>query len=180
MSGIGTLAARLTQRELLKACGLVVAGGAAAAVTAPRAALAQTLSDPDVTINGSLYVGTPGVANGQIIVTVPDNWSSIYTRTSSGVSRFALNHIASGGWTLYDFGGRDTSNNNKWEAGLSQVAGKVGIGTDQPTEKLDVIGNVKLSGHLTLGAGSVLTLGTGGSVKIGSRTIATENGCVYA
>ena len=53
--------------------------------------------------------------------------------------------------------------------------GSVGIGIDSPTEKLDVVGNIKASGSLTIGGST--TLGDGGpdSVTINGTVITVPN-----
>jgi hypothetical protein len=51
------------------------------------------------------------------------------------------------------------------------IGGKVGIGSTTPTEKLDVVGNIKATGMLTLGSGAtIVTTNVSGNVGIGSAT----------
>ncbi|MFA5184051.1 MAG: hypothetical protein WC456_00830 [Patescibacteria group bacterium] len=77
---------------------------------------------------------------GTIQSDVTEGGSAFIARNSSGVNRFALNTILTGGWTMYDFGG------SAWNAGISQVNGNVGIAKTNPTATLDVTGSINASG----------------------------------
>ena len=75
-----------------------------------------------------------GAVDSKFTVRNLDNNTGIAVLNESNGKRFALNTLASGGFTIYDGGSGD------WTAGLSQRLGRVGIGTTNPTYKLQVVG----------------------------------------
>lgn len=82
--------------------------------------------------------------------------------------------------TLNDYGGglafgvRESGSAGQTESLRITSSSDVGISSSNPQEKLDVVGNVKLSGNLQIGAGATLTAPTNDSleVKVGVGTTA--------
>ncbi|MGZ3770394.1 MAG: tail fiber domain-containing protein [Bdellovibrio sp.] len=124
------------------------------------------------TANQLLYSSANNVVGGLATVN-----SAILTTNSSGVpgwsvlsndnfTQYALLAGRSGGQTLY--GGTAASNNltldstfnaTKGNVLINPSGGNVGIGTTNPSQKLDVNGNINVSGSATVGGSSVWTTG---------------------
>ena len=89
-------------------------------------------------------VGLPDPTGGGVVDSVFtirnfDNNTGLALLNDSQARRFALNTLATGGWTLYDGG------TNRWNRGLTQLNGNLGIGTTSPASPLDVRGAAGLS-----------------------------------
>jgi hypothetical protein len=69
------------------------------------------------------------------VATADDNTTAIAT-SNGALPRFALNNHADGSWTTYDYVG------NKWNVGITQKSGNVGIGTSNPAYHLHVSNNL--------------------------------------
>jgi hypothetical protein len=74
--------------------------------------------------------------NARLIVTQGDGATGLAIGNTAGVGRLALNGNADGSWTAYD---NATGN---WATGITQKAGKVGIGTSAPQWPLHVNGRI--------------------------------------
>ena len=140
----------------------------------------------DIQATGELEVSKIRVAKLPDDDSTPSNSSiNLYSREQGGsLHRWAL-HSASigGGWgvqpnslTIWEYDGRGcTAENPVCEARMvfQPNTGNVGIGTDQPSARLDVDGDVRLSGslkhaaELDIEAGSNMTLSAGGDICIG-------------
>jgi hypothetical protein len=104
-------------------------------------------------------VGLPDPTGGGVVDSVftiknLDNNTGFAVLNQSQQRRFALNTLATGGWSLYDGG------SNTWNRGLTQVNGNVGIGTTTPAASLDVRGIAGLS------APTVASFATGSGVLL--------------
>ena len=102
-----------------------------------------------VTTGGNVGIGTTdpsvgGTVGSKFTIIQADNSTgiAIYNGTSR---RFALNPIANGGFTFFDGGG------GGFNAGITQLNGNVGIGTDSPGAKLQVVGANTVEGQLYVG-----------------------------
>ena len=123
----------------------------AAALLQSREARAQwTTSGTTTSTTGSVGVGTPDPTSGGqvgakfIVATTDDNSTAIATGNGT-FPRFALNNHSDGSWTMFDYA------NRAWNAGITQQAGRVGIGTLIPGFHLDVQGGaVNASGGLCI------------------------------
>jgi hypothetical protein len=88
--------------------------------------LSNSGASAGIRVDNSGLVGVGVIPTlGNLQVQGVDGGTAIAVSTA-GVGRFALNPIASGGWTLYDHG------TGSFVAGISQVSGNVGIGTMTP------------------------------------------------
>ncbi len=97
-----------------------------------------------------------GVVDSKFTVRNLDNNTGIALLNESNARRFAINTLATGGWTAYDGVG------GVWRPGLSQHNGNIGIGVTAPAQKLEVNGNVRLTT-----AGNALQFADGSSVTSG-------------
>jgi hypothetical protein len=89
------------------------------------------------TASGRIGVGladpTGGtVVDSQFTVRNLDNNTGIAVLNQGSARRFALNTLATGAWLAYDGSG------GTWNPGLSQLAGRVGVGTPSPEATLHV------------------------------------------
>jgi hypothetical protein len=98
-----------------------------------------------------------GVVDSKFTVRNLDNNTGIALLNESNARRFAINTLATGGWTAYDGAG------GVWRPGLSQHNGNIGIGVTAPAQKLEVNGNVRLTtgNALQFADGSSITSGVG-------------------
>jgi hypothetical protein len=97
-----------------------------------------------------------GVVDSKFTVRNLDNNTGIALLNESNARRFAINTLATGGWTAYDGVG------GAWRPGLSQNNGNIGIGVTAPTQKLEVNGNVRLTT-----AGNAVQFADGSSITSG-------------
>ena len=126
-------------------------------------------------VNNRVGIGTAAPLD-VLHVTHP---TSSTIRTASGTRRITLNSFA-GDWNYntsfgapYIIGTQDNNSfliysNNQERIRVSN-GGNVGIGTTTPTEKLDVVGNVAVSGDITLptiSSGIILKSPDGPSYKL--------------
>lgn len=72
------------------------------------------------------------VVDSQFTVRNFDNNTGIAVLNQTNARRFALNTLSTGAWLAYDGG------SGVWNPGLSQLAGRVGIGTSSPEAALHV------------------------------------------
>jgi hypothetical protein len=94
---------------------------------------------PFTVAKGTVYVN-------QNIASIGDSSMARYLR---------IHNVASGGNTRTALSAQyDASDSNYFDLLLNPNGGNVGIGTSVPTEKLDVVGNVTISGSITKGSGS--------------------------
>jgi hypothetical protein len=80
-----------------------------------------------------------GVVDSVFTIRNFDNNTGFAVLNEGQQRRFALNTLASGAWTLYDGG------NGTWNQGLTQVGGRVGLGTTTP-----LAGSPFVSGRLAV------------------------------
>ena len=80
---------------------------------------------------------------------------------SSILPAFAINPNSDGSWTAYDWGA------GAWSSGITQKAGNVGIGTSDPTQKLDVAGYARGATGLCIGNDCRTAWPTGGTGATG-------------
>jgi len=76
--------------------------------------------------------GGGGVVESKFTVRNLDNNTGIAVLNQANARRFALNTLATGGWTIFDGGG------GTWNQGLTQTGGNVAIGTTPTIDKLVV------------------------------------------
>ena len=96
-----------------------------------------------------------GVVDSVFTIRNFDNNTGFGILNQSQQRRFAINTLASGGWSIYDGGG------GAWNLGLSQVSGRVGINNAAPTHALHVgstssLGSVRIDGPFNAAAGAFL------------------------
>jgi hypothetical protein len=112
-----------------------------------------------------------GVVDSKLTVRNVDNNTGIAVLNQGNARRFALNTLATGGWTIYDGAGA------VWNSGLSQEGGNVGIGTVPIARKLAVIsstsGAVFGQSSLSHGVQGITTNISGGGV-VGNNTAGGE------
>jgi hypothetical protein len=104
-----------------------------------------------VSASGVVGIGTTDPSGGGIIgskFTINQSDNSTAIAILNGASRrFAINPIASGGFTIFDGGG------GNWNPGITQLNGNVGIGTTNPGYKLEVNGSTWVSGTVYINRG---------------------------
>jgi hypothetical protein len=88
---------------------------------------------------GNVGIGTfdpslGGTTFSRFTINQQDDQTGLAIGNLSGTPRFALNGRSGGLWTMYDYAA------GHWIAGISQKAGKIGVGTDAPFGKLHVAG----------------------------------------
>ena len=96
-----------------------------------------------------------GVVDSVFTIRNFDNNTGFGILNQAQQRRFAINTLASGGWSIYDGGG------GAWNLGLSQVSGRVGINQAAPTHALHVgatssLGSVRIDGPFNAAAGAFL------------------------
>jgi hypothetical protein len=117
-----------------------------------------------ITSAGNVGIGTTdpslgGAVASRFTVTQADASTGFTVANTSGVPRFALNGNSNGSWTLWDYGA-----GSAWTAGITQKTGNVGIGSTNPSYKLDVAGQVRSSsGGFVFPDGTVQTTAASGS-----------------
>ena len=74
-----------------------------------------------------------GVVDSVFTIRNFDNNTGFAVLNEGQQRRFALNTLASGAWTLYDGG------NGTWNQGLTQVGGRVGLGTTTPLANFSAV-----------------------------------------
>ena len=94
-------------------------------------------------VGGNVGIGTAdptmsGQVGSRLTISTSTDAATGFSIFTGSAKRFALNTQSSGGFLIYDGGG------GAWNPGLSQVGGKVGIGTAAPAQALDVVGNVRI------------------------------------
>ena len=114
---------------------------AAALCTASEARAQWTTNGSNInnTNPGGVGVGTSdptlgGAVSSKFTVAAPDDSATAFSTGNGTLPRFALNHRSNGTWTMYDFTG------NAWNAGITQMGGRAGIGTLTPAVRLAVNG----------------------------------------
>ena len=116
--------------------GLPTGGTGSSAWTLAGTALSYT--------SGPVGIGTSdpsesGRVASKFTIRQTDGLTGLAIMNQAGSQRFALNVNGDGSWTMYDgaAGG--------WNVGVTQQRGNVGIGTGNPTQKLEVSGAVRLT-----------------------------------
>ncbi len=105
--------------------------------------LPQNTENPDLAPltldkqNGRVGISTTdttegGKVNSKLTIRQDDGLTGFAIMGRSGARRFAINPAADGSWTMYD------GTNSKWNSGITQKNGNVGIGTTNPTRTLHV------------------------------------------
>jgi hypothetical protein len=112
--------------------------------------------------------GNETVAGGLFVV---GNGTVDFTQAFGSYEWIYGGYNASNAFVIY-------KNGNMWVGGDSTLTGKVGIGTAIPAEKLEVVGNAKISGTLTVGGTSVLTTTSSGSGLTGLNASQLTTGIV--
>ena len=88
---------------------------------------------------------TGGQVGSKFTVASTDDNSTAFATSNGTLPRFALNNHSDGSWTMHDYAG------NRWNIGITQQAGNVGVGTIVPGFKVDVQGGqVNASGGLCI------------------------------
>ncbi len=99
------------------------------------------------------------VVDSQFTVRNLDNNTGIAVLNQGNARRFALNTLATGAWLAYDGAG------GNWNPGLSQLSGRVGIGTSSPEATLHVgVPNVNQTATLKID-GAFNTAGQGAKLR---------------
>ena len=125
---------------------------------------------PRLGVEGSVGIGTNdptegGIVNSKFTIR-PNTATGLAIMRGDGERAFALNPNADGSWTAYD-------GVSGWVPGITQTGGRVGIGTNTPSAKLDVAnGNIRISngviegpawvGHKWVADGIEITCSSGG------------------
>ncbi|MBT9168548.1 MAG: hypothetical protein DDT19_01895 [Syntrophomonadaceae bacterium] len=139
--------------------------GSTASLTFDDTGLVATTSVPTLDTSGNLGIGTTAPGARLEIDGSTAEYSAILAR-GGGAERFALNVNVGQGWSLFDF------EHNTWHRGITQRGGFVGIGTTAPSQRLDVAGNINLTGSI-FGSGVLTISGTGASSIMGNLGIGT-------
>ena len=131
--------------------------------------------------NGNVGIGTTnptaklevaGVLSDPVLAT--DNGIfSIFGTTSKLALDFGT--LTSAPWSAW-IQSKDRVNNTAYPISLNPNGGNVGIGTTSPTEKLQVVGNIKASGFINHGSAISLAITTGAVTATGSYVVVTPQG----
>ena len=85
-----------------------------------------------------------GLTASRFTIMQADDRTAFAIGNSSGMPRFGLNPNSNGSWTLYDFAA------GAWTPGITQMGGRVGIGTVSPGAALEVNGTAQFDGSINL------------------------------
>ena len=99
------------------------------------------------------------VVDSQFTVKNVDNNTGIAVLNQGNARRFALNTLSTGGWLAYDGGG------GVWNPGLSQLSGRVGVGTSSPETTLHVSAAVATQTPILKIDGAFNTAGQGAKLR---------------
>jgi hypothetical protein len=97
----------------------------------------------------------------EIKSTTSQSWAAIDIDGYGGDAALRFYHQGVGTWNIRNQAGTDDFQINELNGGgtrfmIENTTGNVGIGNDYPSEKLDVTGNVKISGAVTVGGDGIV------------------------
>ncbi|MBI3978837.1 MAG: hypothetical protein HY331_11690 [Chloroflexi bacterium] len=141
----------MTHRQFLKWCGLAVAGAGAAGagrfVTPPKVASAADGTFDNLTVNGTLGIGTPGPVAPLEISVAGNAFARTHNTTNAIDARYGADSI--GGFFSVVTSHPLKLQTNNTERMRVDSTGNVGIGTADPTAaKLVVAGDILAAGTL--------------------------------
>ena len=141
---------RMNAKSLARAAAFCLLALAASLLHSREARAQFVTNGTNTTTTNSVAIGTAdptegGAVGSKFTVATSDDNSTAFATTNGKLPRFALNNHSDGSWTMHDYVG------NAWNTGLTQSAGRVGVGTRWPGFRLDVQGGaVNASGGLCI------------------------------
>jgi hypothetical protein len=112
------------------------------------------------TPSAKLHVGYTGGSSG-IAVKSSQSYATIDVDSYDGEAALRFYHQGTGTWNVRNQAGTDNFQINELNGGgtrfvIENATGNIGIGTADPAEKLDVTGNAKISGAVTVGGDGIV------------------------